>query len=59
MKRHTAITWLVKQYHDRLSTKAFCAEFGNASVDSIARRLGKAKQNTNVLRVRRETMTHS
>jgi hypothetical protein len=44
MKRRTAITWLVKQYHDRLSTKAFCAKFGNASVDSIVRRLGsKAK----------------
>jgi hypothetical protein len=44
MKRHTAITWLVKQYHDKLSKKSFCAKFGNASVDSIVRRLGiKAK----------------
>ena len=54
MKRHTAITWLVKQYHDKLSTKSFCAEFGNATVDSIARRLGqKAKQKKDVLSVYR------
>jgi hypothetical protein len=59
MKRHTAITWLVKQYHDRLRTKAFCAKFGNASVDSIVRRLeSKAKYqgHTTHDREKRETI---
>ena len=54
IKRHTAIKWLVKQYHGKLSTKSFCAEFGNATVDSIARRLGqKAKQQKDFLSVYR------
>ena len=40
MKQHTAITWLLQQYHDKEGDRVFSRKWG-AGVDSTARRLGQ------------------
>jgi hypothetical protein len=39
MERHTALCWFVQQCEDKEEKKIFRGVFGNATVDSIARRL--------------------